>query len=544
MAGALATLAAIAAARDDLTGALQSISARDLHAHLLFLSHDLLEGRASASRGADLAALYIASQLMRSGLEPVRGSYFQPVPVLGSTVQPAELAVEFETRGRRLSGRYPAELVIAPGVEDSLITLSSEVVFVGYGVRAPEYRWDDFKGRKLAGKTLLVLVNEPPATPEEPTLFAGRALTYYGRWTYKLEQAERQGAAAVLLIHTTESAGYPWGVVQSSWTGEQLSLPRDAEAPPPLALEGWLTRELAQRVLAAAGLDLEQLAGRAARRDFRPVSTGVMLHARVPARLRRLETTNVAGLLSGRDPAQRNQAVVFSAHFDHLGIGRAVDGDSVYNGAYDNASGVSLLLEIAEAFARLEPRPERSVLFLATTAEEAGLLGAEYYVRHPLFPLAHTLANLNLDGASLWGETDDLIAIGSERSTLGRIVEARARSMGLLLTPDAAPEKGFFFRSDQFPFARAGVPAIGIRHGTRFRGRSEEWGLELLERYDAEHYHQPSDEYDPGADLAGAVQQARVAFLVGYDIAQMSGAPEWYEGAEFRSAREKAVRGR
>ncbi|MBI4544699.1 MAG: M28 family peptidase [Gemmatimonadetes bacterium] len=530
--------------RDTLQAALSSITADELRAHVQFLSHDLLEGRAPATRGGELAALYIATQFARAGLEPVKGSYFQEVPVVGITADKGNLSLEFEARGRSMPARYPADAVIWTAAEEPAADVAGELVFVGYGARAPEYRWDDFKGRDLGGKILLVLVNDPPAPPEEPALFGGRAMTYYGRWTYKFEEAERQGAAGALLLHTRDGAGYPWSVVESSWGGEQFALPREPGAPPALALEGWIQREFARRLLVEAGHSLEELYVLAARRDFRPIATGITVHARIPSRIRHLQTANVAGLLPGQDPERRDEIVVYTAHYDHLGIGTAVSGDSIYNGAYDNASGVGLLLEVADAFAHLSPRPDRSVLFLATAAEEAGLLGAAYYVQQPLFPIPRTMANINIDGANLWGETRDVVALGAERSTLGRIAETRARQLGLRLTPDRAPEKGFFFRSDHFPFARAGVPALYLEHGLEFKGRPAGWGLQLMERYDAERYHQPSDEFDAGADLGGAIQQARLAFLVGYDVAQARNGPEWYDGSEFKAVRDRSLRRR
>jgi Zn-dependent M28 family amino/carboxypeptidase len=530
------------AGRTDLQGALASIRQQEIRAHLRFLAHDLLEGRAPGTRGGELAALYIATQLAGAGAEPVRGTHLQRVPLVGRTVDAERLLLGFEIGARTLTARHPAEAVVWTATEDTAPAVAAELVFVGYGVRAPEYRWDDFKDRDLRGKILLFLINDPPAPPEEAALFDGRGMTYYGRWTYKLEEAERQGAAGALIIHTTEGAGYPWTVVQTSWGGETFSLPRGGDGPQALALAGWLHRDFARRLLAAAGLSLEELQVLAARRDFRPVATGIHLRATVPGRIRQLVTSNVVGLVPGSDPVRRGEFVIYTAHYDHLGIGPAVDGDSIYNGAYDNASGVAVLLALARAFARLDPAPPRSILFLATTAEEAGILGAEHYVRQPLFALNRTAAVINIDGANLWGETDDVIALGAERSTLGRIVEARARQEGMRLVPDRAPEKGLFFRSDHFPFARVGIPAISLDHGIEFRGRPAGWGAEVLERYEATSYHRPADRYSPTFDMAGAVQQARLAFMVGYDVAHAQTPPELHPRGSVESARERPAR--
>lgn len=514
------------ALKNDLQAALESITAREIRAHLSFLAHDLLEGRGPGTRGDRLAAHYIATQFARLRLEPVRGSYFQPVPVVGVTVDPERVELVFKRDGVPLAARFGMDAVIWPGVPDTAVSVSGDVVFVGYGVTAPEYDWDDFKDVDVAGKVLLVLVGEPPAPPGEPDLFDGRALTYYGRWTYKFEEAQRRGASGVLLIHSPDAAGYGWSVVLTSWMGEQLSLPREAGSPPPLAVEGWVSRDLARRLLRLAGHDLNSLTARAARRDFRPVEVGLGVRASMPARVRHFETANVVGLVPGHSPSHKHEVVIYTAHYDHLGIGPAVNGDSIYNGAYDNASGVAAMLEIAEAFTRLDPGPDRSVLFIATTAEESGLLGSTHYTRYPLFPLDRTVAVINIDGANLWGETSDVTALGAEKSGLGRILEARAREMGMRLVPDRAPEHGFDFRLDHYPFAAAGVPAITLEHGIEFRGRTPDWGYRVLRRYEIDHYHRPSDHYDPAFNLAGAVQQARLAFLVGYDAAMAATWPD------------------
>lgn len=530
----LVTSGAAPVVRADFEEARRSITAAEIRAHLYFLSADNLQGRAPGTRGGELAAEFIASQFLRIGLEPVGGEYFQTVPLTGMTVDPTTLSLGFESDSERLAAHYPGDGVVWPGTPNPHVRLTGELVFVGYGADAPQWSWDDFKGRDLNGKVLVFLVGDPPAPPDEPGLFEGRAMTYYGRWTYKMEEARRRGATAALVIHSDDAAGYGWDVVETSFTGEQLALAHAGQGAP-LLLSGWLTQDFARRLFATAGLDLDELYVQATRRDFRPVATGVTLRAGVSSRSREVQTRNVVGYLPGSHPERGEEVVVLTSHYDHLGTGPSVDGDSIYNGAYDNASGVSLLLEVADAFARLDPRPDRGILFVATAAEEAGLLGSRHYVANPLLPLQNTVAAVNVDGANLWGETEDIVALGADRSTLGDLVGARAEEAGLTVMPDPAPESGSFFRSDQFPFALAGIPVLYVQHGIRFRGRPPGWGERLMAEYDARHYHRPSDEYDPDADLAGAVQQARLLFGIAYDIAMWERRAEWHEGEEIGS---------
>ncbi|MFW6202002.1 MAG: M28 family peptidase [Gemmatimonadota bacterium] len=536
-AAALVTATSLALHRgttQEIAPALESITAHELRAHLRFLSHDLLEGRAPGTRGGALASLYIATQFRRAGLRPAGDgdtTFRQTVPLVARTPVRDDQTLRFVATDHTLPADRPSQAVFWSAREDEDVSIDGELVFAGYGVHAPEYDWDDFGEADLEGKILLVLINDPPAPPHDPERFDGAAMTYYGRWTYKFEEARRRGAAGALVVHSPGPAGYPWSVVRNSWSGARLVLPDDDDddgRPPALGLEGWLHRDFAADLLSRAGLNLEELYVLAARRDFRPIETEIAVHAELPGTVRRLETANVVGMVPGTDPARRDEAVVFTAHYDHLGIGEPDQrGDSIYNGAYDNASGVALLIEMAEAFARAPSGPARSVLFIATTAEEAGLLGAEHYVRHPIVPLARTAAAINIDGANLWGETDDVVALGAEHSSLDAHIERATARLGLRVSPDRAPERGYFFRSDHFPFARAGVPALSLEHGLRFRGRPDGWGDETLARYDAERYHRPGDEFDPGFDLAGAVQQARLATLLGWEIAQADSLPRW-----------------
>lgn len=530
--------------RDPVREALSRIEVRGIRSHLAFLSDDLLEGRAPGTRGERLAVRYIATQLERSGVAPPRGGWFQSVPLMGWRPDARSMVAEARGDGEPLVLRYPSDVVLWHEGRTDTASVSGEVVFVGYGVHAPEYEWDDYKDRDLTGRIALVLVNEPPSPPGQPLIFDGPALTYYGRWMYKVEEAERRGAAAVLIVHSADAAGYPWRVVESSWTGEQLALRGSAEdTTTSLAVRGWITTDAARRLLALGEHDFAELFVRAARRDFQPVATGVELRLAAGGRTRRIDGTNVIGVVHGSDPARRDDAVVFTAHHDHLGIGAAVRGDSIYNGAYDNASGVALLLEIAAAFASLESSPDRSILFLFPTAEEPGMLGSTHYVRNPVFPLRRTVAALNIDGANLWGETEDIGAVGLERSTLGTTFEKHATALGLRVVGERAPESGFFFRSDHFPFARAGVPALYLDHGLTYRGRPAGWGETVLAEYHSQRYHQPGDTYDPEFDLAGAVQQGRHAFLVAYDVANADSVPRWHPGGRVLPATRTAPGG-
>jgi Zn-dependent M28 family amino/carboxypeptidase len=504
----------------------------EIDAHLRFLSSDLLEGRAPATRGGQLAAEYIASALERDGVQPgIRGSYFQPVPIDVITADRAHLRA-VATGKATATLRDPEDLVVWAGSAAAESRAAGELVFVGYGVAAPEYRWDDFKGVDVRGKVLLMLVNDPPPTAVEPTLFGGGAMVYYGRWTYKFEEAERRGAAGALVIHTTERAGYPWHTVVGSWDKEQRALPRDQTLPPPLGVRGWITDSAAAALLAQAGLDLAMLRAQASMRSFRPVATGIMMDISFPNRIDHLQSANVVGVVPGRDPAVAHQAVVFSAHWDHLGIGPPVNGDSIYNGAEDNASGVADLLAMARA-AAASPRPRRSLMFVFVTAEESGLLGSAYFASHPPHSVADLIANLNIDGGNLLGRVRDLDVLGTNKSSLGPALARYASARGLRIGPEQHPEQGHFYRSDHFSFAKAGVPALSIGAGTDFVGRPAEWGIQQQDDYVAHRYHQPSDEYRPDFDLRGAVQLSDLVLGFGTTLADAPGPPTWNADAEF-----------
>lgn len=513
----------------DLDSGLDSIRANVLDAHLRFLSDPLLEGRAPGSAGGRLAAAYIRAHFRRIGLRPLADDYLQPVPLIGLEPEPS-LAIELPN-GESFEPTYGCDFVAFAGVAEAVVDLSAELVYVGFGIRAPEYDWDDYEGVDVRGKVVLIRVNDP-GSADTPGFFGGEALTYYGRWTYKFEEAARQGAAGAILIHTDESAGYGWNVVRSSNTGERFSLAGPPEHP--LPLEAWVRASAAGEMLRQAGFDPEALERESGDRGFRAVRTGLRVHAKVRSRLRTVETGNVLGLLPGRDPSRREEPVLVTSHYDHLGPGRGPSGEViVYPGAYDNASGVSVLLAVAEAAAQLPIAPRRPWLFIATTAEESGLLGAEWYARHPLIPLSSTVAVLNVDGANLMGRTKDLAPLGADRSELGGLVRAAAAAEGMELAPEPHPEQGMFFRQDHFPFARAGVPALALDHGLTFEGRPPGWGEEWYRHFVANHYHQPTDAYRAGIEYGGAIQQARVLLRLAAAASERDPLPAWNEDAEF-----------
>jgi len=530
----VAVLAAPAAALAQGTAHPSSrITTREIDADLRFLSSDLLEGRAPATRGGHLTTEYIADQLHAAGVEPgVHGSYFQRVPI--DVVGAEQSTIKVAASGKAKAAlRFPDDVVVWAGSATPTSEAHGEIVFAGYGVTAPEYKWDDFKGTDVKGKILLVLVNDPPATKHEPKLFGGKAMTYYGRWTYKFEEAERRGAAGMLIIHTTAEASYPWHTVVGSWATEQRMLPRDPSLPAPLGFRGWITDSAATALLAKAGLDLKKLRAQAATRAFHPVPTGITLDVAFRNDVRRMDTHNVVGVIPGRDTKLRRQYVAYSAHWDHFGIGPKVNGDSIYNGSVDNASGVATLLAVARA-AVAAPRTRRSMVFVFVTAEEAGLLGSDWFARHPPVPADDIIADLNVDVVTVLGRVRDLDVTGADKSTLGSMLAHFIAPRGLRITPDAHPEAGHFYRSDHFSFAKVGIPAVSIGAGTDYVGRPKGWGLKQDDDYTAHRYHQPSDEYKPTFDLRGAAQIGGVVVDFGTALANSPVAPKWSPGAEFK----------
>lgn len=526
---------------NDAEFAAAQIEEGKLRAHVKFLSDDLLEGRGPGSRGGMLAAKYIAAQFEALGLEPAAAnrSYFQNVQMIGSRPDPStKLTIKSGAGDSEL--RFGDDFVGGTDLEQTEVLVNGDIIFLGYGVQAPENNWDDYKGLDVRGKILLMMVNDPPATAAEPNLFGGKALTYYGRWTYKYEEAARRGAAGVILIHTNESAGYGWNVVRNSWGGEGFSLVPGAGAPA-LKLKSWVTEGAARRIAQMGGHNLDQLRQMAASRAFKPVALNARIDVTLRAQVQRLTSPNVVAIYRGNDPTLKNEYVVFSSHWDHLGIRPDQPGDNIYNGAVDNATGIAAMLAIAKSFNSLTIKPRRSILFIATTAEEQGLLGAEYYARHPLVPIAQTVANINLDSMNVLGKTTDITPLGADRSTLGKFMEEVAKENNVTISPDARPEQGSFYRSDHFPFAKAGVPAINLKAGTKFVGHHDKWGEEQFLDYNQHRYHQPSDEYSPNWDFSGMAQQARLAFQLGLRVANANETPQWNKGDEFERARMKTL---
>jgi len=522
-------------------GNIQSpISENALRAHIKFLSDDRLEGRGTGARGGETAALYIAEQFEAMGLKGAgqKGSFWQPVSLVGVKADPkTELRIKGAEKAEAF--KFADDFVAFTGAQTEHVNINADLVFVGYGIEAPEQKWNDYKGspEDYRGKILVMLVNDPPATKEEPDLFGGRRLTYYGRWTYKYEEAARRGAAGVILLHTNESAGYPWSVVRTSNGSWRFDITRGAgDKTPFLRMRAWMTDDAAHRMFGLAGMNLDELRKQATTREFRPVKLNLAGSIDLNSEVKRVEAPNVVAILPGQDPKLRDEYVVFSAHWDHFGIGAPdKNGDTIYNGAVDNASGVAALLEMARVFSALPvgQRPKRSILFLIPTAEEQGLLGSEWYSQHPVVPLTKTAADINLDSMNVLGPTNDFVALGAERSSLQAVVEAIARERGLRITPDPRPEQGSFYRSDHFPFAKVGVPSISFKEGNDYIGHPKDWGEKKFREYNEAHYHQPSDEYRDDWDFRGMIQEADFAMEIGRRVANMNIMPKFNPNDEF-----------
>ncbi|NOT29186.1 MAG: M28 family peptidase [Planctomycetes bacterium] len=535
--------------RKDLAPALASLSADDLMAHVRVLASDEFEGRGPGTEGDEKTVEYLVSQFRSIGLEPGNpdGSFVQRVPLMGFETSSR---VSFTTPSGTLELERLKDYVAISRLEHAELA-GLELVFVGYGTVAPEYGWDDYKDVDVRGKAIVMLVNDPPVPDSrdpaqlDATMFRGKAMTYYGRWTYKYEIAKAKGAAAAILVHETGPAGYPWEVISGSWGREGFDIAgpssRGGAADAHVPVESWIQREVALKLCAESGLDFEQLRQQALARDFRPVAvTGARANFDCRAKIRNIESSNVVALRRGSHPDNKDELVVLTAHWDHLGKDPSREGDQIFNGALDNASGTSALLELAQASMLVDPA--RSILFLAVTAEEKGLLGSKYYAAHPLYPLARTVANINMDGLNPYGRTLDVVNIGQGFSTLDEIVARAAAAQGRRIEPDAEPEKGFYFRSDHFSFVKQGVPALYAESGVEYRGRPEGWGRAQRERYTAEDYHKPSDEIRAGWDLSGAMEDVALYLRVAWEVSEADAWPEWKPGSEFKSVREAMLR--
>ncbi|MBM3753933.1 MAG: M28 family peptidase [Acidobacteria bacterium] len=514
-----------------------SITGDRLRAHVRFLASDLLEGRGVGTRGGDLATNYIASQFAIAGAKPAgeNGTYLQKVELVG--VEPQTSSTLSARKGNDTIPFAWMTDFVGNTMQQKDASFDAEAVFVGHGITAPEFGWNDYKGVDLKGKVAVLFTNEPQS--EDAKFFGGRALTYYGRWTYKYEEVLRQGAVACIIIHTTPTAGYGYEVVKSSWSKEdpQVKLGAGDNA---LAFAGWVSRAAGDRLMALAGQNVDDLLKKAAQKDFQPIPLGIRMQGRVPTKIRQIRAANVAAIVPGSDPVLSKEAVIFSAHWDHLGIGIPVNGDAIYNGAVDNASGCAVLIELARAWAGLRNRPKRSAIFIAVTAEESGLRGAQFYSTSPIIPNGKTALNLNFDSFYPFGKVRDVVVNGSQRTSVYPVVENVAQRFNLKIKPDPRPEQGHFYRSDHFAFAKAGVPAFSINMGDDYIGKQDNAGAQLFFEYNAKNYHQPSDEYNENWDLGGPEQMAKFGFAIGLTVANQPNLPTWREGDEFLPARKKS----
>jgi Zn-dependent M28 family amino/carboxypeptidase len=517
--------------------------------HIKVLSSDEYEGRAPGTKGEELTVKYIEDQFKRLNLKPGNpdGTYLQKVPLVGITGTEAK-PLTVSKGGKKQAFKWSDDVVAwTKHVADGAAVENSNVVFAGYGVEAPEFNWNDFKDVDVKGKTIIVLVNDPAvrdaqdASKLDPKMFKGDAMTYYGRWTYKFEEGARRGAAAIFVVHETGPAGYPFSVVQGNLR-EKFDLVTPDKNMSRANIEGWITLDTARKILALGGQDFDALKKQAATREFKPVALGLKASFAVKNALRTIDSQNVVGRLEGTDPKLKDEYVVYSAHWDHLGVGAPVNGDKIYNGALDNASGVATVLELAKAFSQIQPQPKRSILFLMVTAEEQGLLGSQYYATTPLYPLNKTAANINIDGVNQWGRTKDFTVIGMGASDLDDYLKAAADEQGRVLRPDPEPEKGFYYRSDHFNFAKQGVPALDPDAGIEYIGKDPAYGKAKRDEYTEKDYHAPSDEIKPDWDLSGAVEDAQLLLAVGYRVANADKLPEWKPGNEFKATREASLK--
>lgn len=520
-----------------LQPALESITAQDLANDTKTLASDEFEGRAPASNGEVKTVNFLEQEFQKLGLKPGNGqSFFQEIPMVVITAEPG---VRLEIKGgkKSISFVYKNDFVaLTQRVLEEVSLADSEIVFAGYGIVAPEYKWNDYEGLNVRGKTVVVLVNDPGYATEDPALFSGRTMTYYGRWTYKYEEAARQGAAGIFIVHETGPAAYPWGVVENGWTGPRFNLSREDNNMSRCAVEGWLQLETTRKIFASARLNYDELKTAAAKPGFKAVSLGLEASLTLKNSVKKVTSRNVVALLPGSKRA--DEYIIYMSHWDHFGMNPALEGDKIFNGALDNATGTAALIELAEAFQKLKRPPLRSIVFLAVTGEEQGLLGSEYYAAQPLFPPAKTAAVINMDALNIYGRMKDITVIGYGLSELDQYIEAAAKEQGRTVNPDPTPEKGSYFRSDHFPFAKQGIPAVYPGGGTDSVEHGKEWTLAKREKYTAENYHKPSDEFNPNWDLTGAIEDLRLLFKVGCRLAMESTFPNWKEGTEYKAKRD------
>ncbi|MDN5863911.1 MAG: M28 family metallopeptidase [Gammaproteobacteria bacterium] len=525
---------AIAATAPPPASALESITPAELMAPIKILSSDEFAGRAPTTAGETKTIHYLRKRFKEMGLEPAwHGKYFQTVPLTEITAHPADFTVTGGGETTTLD-YLTDEVAVTKREQETVAVKDSPMVFAGFGIQAPEFDWNDFAGVDVKGKTIVVLVNDPGYY--NPDLFHGKNMTYYGRWTYKYEEAARQGAEAVLVVHQTGPAGYGWGVVRNSWSGHQFQITREDKNMGRAAIEGWITHDMAVKLFRQAGLDFAEAKAAALEPGFEAIPLGLKFSVTLHSDISHKKSHNVIAMLPGRE--RPGEAIVYSAHWDHLGTNATVEGDNIFNGAVDDGSGIGALLALAKAFTLVSPRPERSVVFLATTSEEQGLLGAKYYANHPAIPLAQTVADINMDIMNVYGRTHDLTVIGLNKSELSEWLVIAARAEGMRLEPYPHPETGMFYRTDLLAFARHGVPSIVTASGHDYIGRPDGWGDKIWAEYFAHHYHKPADEIGSNWDLSGLAQQTRALFRLGYSLAESDAWPEWYKGVSFRAARQ------
>ena len=516
--------------------------------HTKILSSDEFEGRFPGTNGEEKTVNYIIEEFKNAGLKPgnTDGTFIQAVPLVGITAE-SGMTLTFKKGQRQRNLKLKDEFVAwTKRVADFAELKNSDIVFAGYGVKAPEYNWDDYKAVDVKGKTLIMLVGDPPVLDPsdpaklDPNTFGGKAMTYYGRWTYKYEIGSELGAACVLIVHETEPAGYPFSVVQSM-VGEKFDLIKPDRNMSRVEVEGWIPLEQAYELFKMAGYDYDTLKRDASAREFKPIEFNMTASIRINNTFRTIDSHNVLGKLEGDDPEMKDEYVIYTAHWDHFGIGEEIDGDNIYHGAIDNATGIGGMIEIARAFLSLPNPPKRSILFLAVTAEEQGLLGSEYYAANPIYPLAKTLGIINMDSLNVHGKTSDVVIVGLGNSDLDDFATQVAADQGRVIKPDPTPEKGSFYRSDHFPFAKKGVPALSSRDGIDYVGKPEGYGMQIRNEYISKHYHKPSDIIRPDWDMSGAVQQLQYYWMVGYRVAEADKYPEWKAGAEFKANREACL---
>jgi len=545
--GALAvrSVTAVAAAPAVRSITFPAVDQTALLDHIKVLSSDRFEGRAPGTKGEELSVAYIEDQFKKLGLRPGNrdGTYIQKVPMVGLTPS-ADMTLTFKKGSQEDQLKYLQDFVAWTRHEAPSAALdTSELVFVGYGVVAPEFTWDDYKGVDLHGKTMVVLVNDPPvpdpSDPKklDPKMFGGDAMTYYGRWTYKYDEGAEKGASGILIVHETGPAGYPWSVVQG-FGGERFDLVTPDKNVSKASVEGWITLDQARKLFAMAGKDFDALKKEAVRRDFHAVPLGITASIAINNKIRHVDSRNVVAKLEGGDPKLKDEYVIYTAHWDHFGIGQPVGGDRIYHGAVDNASGVAGLIEIARGFTKVTPPPKRSILFLSVTGEEQGLLGSEYYATHPIYPLTRTLADINMDAMNVLGRTKDVTIVGLGNSDLDDYARKVAAGQRRVLRPDAEPEKGFYYRSDHFSFAKQGVPALDPGSGIDYIGKPAGWGRKMRDEFTLHDYHKPSDVIKPDWDLSGAAEDLQLLEEVGYLVADATRYPQWKPGTEFRAKRE------